>query len=168
MEDRVGRPPSAFSLQPQLLNQNGEHAFDFYSLLRQCFVVLRLDQFQISSQQELIFQFAGRALAKCRSEPIPSPSLPQLWGDCVLRISATQAAPPAITNGATWNTLHIGWYRGRQFWLKVTLSTMASGVDRHATRIIASFPTASQPPALCPPPAMSPFSQRRHHYARLM
>ena len=49
VEDSAGRARcqrSAFS--GQLLNQDGEHAFDLYSLLRECFVVFELYQFQIS------------------------------------------------------------------------------------------------------------------------
>ena len=44
----------------QLLNEDGEHAFDFDGLLGELFVVVSLEQFQISGQQELIFQFTGR------------------------------------------------------------------------------------------------------------
>src|SRR5438034_11049411 len=52
LEDSAGRARSALSLafSVQLLHQHGEHAFDFDGLLRQLFVVIELDQFQISSQ----------------------------------------------------------------------------------------------------------------------
>src|SRR5881409_2410468 len=44
----------------QLLNQDGEHAFDRDSLLRQRLVIAGLKQSQIPRQQVFIFQFAGR------------------------------------------------------------------------------------------------------------
>ena len=49
--------PSAFSTQ--LLNKHRGHAFDLGGLLCQLFTVPELDQFQISSQEEMIFQLAG-------------------------------------------------------------------------------------------------------------
>src|SRR6266516_2561486 len=58
VEGSAGRVRSAFSAG-QLLNQDGEHAFDLDSLPRELFVVVGLKEFQISGQQELIFQFSG-------------------------------------------------------------------------------------------------------------
>jgi hypothetical protein len=51
--------PRAFSTQ--LLNKHREHAFNLGGLLRQLFIVVGRDQFQVSSQEKLIFQLAGRA-----------------------------------------------------------------------------------------------------------
>ena len=50
---------SAFS--SQLLNKHRQHAFDLGGLLLELFIVFRLDQFQVSSQEKLILQLAGRA-----------------------------------------------------------------------------------------------------------
>src|SRR5438093_12364818 len=44
----------------QLLNQDRELAFNLHSLLGKFFVIAGLEQCQISSQQELVFQFASR------------------------------------------------------------------------------------------------------------
>ena len=43
----------------QLLNECCEHAFDLGGLLRQFFVVVGFDQFQVSSQKKVILQLAG-------------------------------------------------------------------------------------------------------------
>lgn len=68
----------AFSVQ--LLNEHREHAFDFDGLLGQVFVVIGRDQFQISSQQKLVFQFAGRASGdSTEADNSASPSRPQLF-----------------------------------------------------------------------------------------
>lgn len=50
---------SAFSLQ--LLQEAVEHPLEFSGLLRQLLVIPGFDQLQISGQQEVVFQFAGRA-----------------------------------------------------------------------------------------------------------
>jgi len=51
--------PSAFS--SQLLNKHRQHAFDLGSLLLELFIMSGLNEFEVSSQEKLIFQLAGRA-----------------------------------------------------------------------------------------------------------
>ena len=53
------RALSAFS--GQLLNEDGEHAFDFGDLLRQILLVAGWGQLQVVSQEDLVFQLDGRA-----------------------------------------------------------------------------------------------------------
>jgi hypothetical protein len=63
--------PSAFC--SQLLNKHRQHAFDLGSLLLEMFIISGLDDFQVSSQEKLIFPLAGRPLWNRHGGP------PNLW-----------------------------------------------------------------------------------------
>ena len=54
-----GRALSAFSCQ--LLHKHRQHAFDFGDPGIELFIVIEPDQLQISTQEEMIFELAGRA-----------------------------------------------------------------------------------------------------------
>jgi hypothetical protein len=70
---------SAFS--GQLLNEHCEHAFDLGGLLRQFFVVVGFDQFQVSSQKKVILQLAGWASGnEANRANSASPFLPHPFG----------------------------------------------------------------------------------------